>query len=154
MGSTSPSSGTSASSSALPKRALVVGGGYIGLELGTVYRKLGADVTVVEMMDRVVPVEDADVAGILDLARFASSGGNGQGWRVVAIRSAEAARALIGELGALIASRPLAVWVERFAGADCCVTPVLDAHEALFGRAPVTLGEGMQRLTAPALTLR
>ena len=57
----------------------------------------------------------------------------------------EGARALIDEL---------AVWVERFAGTDCCVTPVLGAHEALFGRAPVTLAEGMQRLTAPALTLR
>ena len=55
---------------------------------------------------------------------------------------------------ALIARQPLAVWVERFACADCCVTPVLGAHEELFGRAPVTLAEGMQRLTAPALTLR
>ncbi len=33
------------------------------------------------------------------------------------------------------------MWVERFACADCCVTPVLGAHEALFGRAPVTLPE-------------
>ena len=33
------------------------------------------------------------------------------------------------------------MWVERFAGTDCCVTPVLGAHEALFGRAPVTLPE-------------
>ena len=66
----------------------------------------------------------------------------------------EGARALIDELAALIARQPLAVWVERFAGTDCCVTPVLGAHEALFGRAPVTLAEGMQRLTAPALTLR
>ena len=66
----------------------------------------------------------------------------------------EGARALIDELAALIVRQPLAVWVERFAGTDCCVTPVLGAHEALFGRAPVTLAEGMQRLTAPALTLR
>lgn len=62
--------------------------------------------------------------------------------------------ALIDELAALIVRQPLAVWVERFAGTDCCVTPVLGAHEALFGRAPVTMAEGMQRLTAPALTLR
>ena len=66
----------------------------------------------------------------------------------------EGARALIDELATLIARQPLAVWVERFACADCCVTPVLGAHEELFGRAPVTLAEGMQRLTAPALTLR
>lgn len=54
----------------------------------------------------------------------------------------------------LTASRPLAVWVKRLAGADCCVAPVLGAHEALLGRAPVTVGEGMPRLTAPALSLR
>lgn len=75
-------------------------------------------------------------------------------WSLGEAPGSEAARGLIDELGALIGSRPLAVWVERFAGADCCVTPVLGAHEALFGRAPVTVGEGMQRLTAPALTLR
>lgn len=75
-------------------------------------------------------------------------------WSLGEAPGSEAARGLIDELGALIGSRPLAVWVERFAGADCCVTPVLGAHEALFGRGAVTVGEGMQRLTAPALTLR
>lgn len=75
-------------------------------------------------------------------------------WSLGEAPGSEGARALIDELGALIGSRPLAVWVERFAGADCCVTPVLGAHEALFGRAPVTLGEGIQRLTGPAVTLR
>jgi alpha-methylacyl-CoA racemase len=75
-------------------------------------------------------------------------------WSLGEAPGSEAARGLIDELGALIGSRPLAVWVERFAGADCCVTPVLGAHEALFGRAPVTRDEGMQRLTGPAVTLR
>lgn len=75
-------------------------------------------------------------------------------WSLGEAPGSEAARGLIDELGALIGSRPLAVWVERFAGADCCVTPVLGAHEALFGRGAVTVGEGMQRLTAPAVTLR
>jgi alpha-methylacyl-CoA racemase len=75
-------------------------------------------------------------------------------WSLGEAPGSEAARALTDELGALIASRPLAVWVERFAGADCCVTPVLDAHEALFGRGTVTKDEGLQRLTAPAVTLR
>lgn len=41
------------------------------------------------------PVEDADVAAILDLARFASSGGNGQGWRVVAIRTPATKQAVL-----------------------------------------------------------
>lgn len=43
----------------VPKRLAVVGGGYIGLEIGTAYRKLGAEVTVVEMAERILPQYDA-----------------------------------------------------------------------------------------------
>jgi dihydrolipoamide dehydrogenase len=43
----------------IPKHMIVVGGGVIGLELGQVYKRLGAEVTVVEYMDRIVPVMDA-----------------------------------------------------------------------------------------------
>jgi crotonobetainyl-CoA:carnitine CoA-transferase CaiB-like acyl-CoA transferase len=78
----------------------------------------------------------------------------GRHWSLGEAPGSTAARALIDELGALVASRPLAVWVERFAGADCCVTPVLDAHEALFGRCVGTQEDGLRRLTAPAMTLR
>jgi dihydrolipoamide dehydrogenase len=46
----------------VPKRLLVVGGGYIGLEMGTVWRRLGAEVTVVEFLDRITPGMDAEVA--------------------------------------------------------------------------------------------
>lgn len=42
----------------VPKRLVVVGAGYIGLELGIAYRKLGAEVTVVEAMDRILPLYD------------------------------------------------------------------------------------------------
>ena len=45
----------------VPKTLLVVGAGYIGLELGLVYRKLGADVTVVEAQDRVLPLYDEEL---------------------------------------------------------------------------------------------
>ncbi len=45
----------------LPKRLVVVGAGYIGLELGIVYRKLGVEVTVVEAQDRVLPAYDAEL---------------------------------------------------------------------------------------------
>jgi alpha-methylacyl-CoA racemase len=75
-------------------------------------------------------------------------------WSLGEAPGSTAARALIDELGALVASRPLAVWVERFAQADCCVTPVLDAHEALFGRCVGTQEDGLRQLTAPAMTLR
>ncbi|GAA4395999.1 dihydrolipoyl dehydrogenase [Tsukamurella soli] len=44
--------------SELPERLAVVGGGYIGLELGIALRKMGADVTVVEALDRILPVYD------------------------------------------------------------------------------------------------
>lgn len=46
---------------AVPKRLVVVGGGYIGLELGIAYRKLGADVSVVEAQDRILPAYDAEL---------------------------------------------------------------------------------------------
>ncbi len=46
----------------IPKRLLVLGGGYIGLELGQVYASLGSKVTVVEMMDTLLPGCDADLA--------------------------------------------------------------------------------------------
>lgn len=46
----------------LPKRMVVIGGGYIGLELGLVYHKLGTEVTVLEFMDRVLPGMEADLS--------------------------------------------------------------------------------------------
>lgn len=46
----------------VPGHLLVVGGGYIGLELGTVWRRLGAKVTVVEFLDRILPGMDGEVA--------------------------------------------------------------------------------------------
>ena len=45
----------------LPQRLLVVGGGIIGLEMATVYHALGAKVTVVELMDQIIPGADKDI---------------------------------------------------------------------------------------------
>jgi dihydrolipoamide dehydrogenase len=45
-----------------PKRLIVVGAGVIGLELGSVWRRLGAEVTVVEFLDRILPGMDSEVA--------------------------------------------------------------------------------------------
>ena len=45
----------------IPKRLLVVGGGIIGLEMATVYHALGAKVTVVELMDQIIPGADRDI---------------------------------------------------------------------------------------------
>ena len=48
--------------SAVPKHLVVIGGGVIGLELGSVWRRLGADVTVIEFADRILPGMDSDVS--------------------------------------------------------------------------------------------
>src|SRR3989338_5681428 len=50
---------------AVPGRLLVVGGGYIGMELGTVYHELGAKISVVEMMPGLLPGADRDLADVL-----------------------------------------------------------------------------------------
>ena len=49
----------------VPKRLLVVGGGVIGLELGSVWSRLGAEVTVVEMLPQIIPQADPQVAQTL-----------------------------------------------------------------------------------------
>ena len=49
----------------IPKKLLVVGGGYIGLELGSVYAALGSKVTVVEMMPGLLPGADKDLVRVL-----------------------------------------------------------------------------------------
>jgi dihydrolipoamide dehydrogenase len=45
----------------VPQHLVVIGGGYIGLELGSVWRRLGAEVTVIEFLDRIVPGMDGEV---------------------------------------------------------------------------------------------
>jgi dihydrolipoamide dehydrogenase len=52
----------------IPKKLLVIGSGAIGIEFASFYNDMGAEVTVVEMLDRIVPVEDADVSNFLEKA--------------------------------------------------------------------------------------
>ncbi|OYW44661.1 MAG: dihydrolipoyl dehydrogenase, partial [Novosphingobium sp. 12-63-9] len=54
--------------SEMPGKLLVIGSGAIGIEFASFYNDMGVDVTVVEMLDRVVPVEDADVSAFLQKA--------------------------------------------------------------------------------------
>ncbi len=49
----------------VPKKLIVIGGGYIGLELGSVWRRLGSEVIVVEYADRIVPLMDHEVGSQL-----------------------------------------------------------------------------------------
>ena len=46
----------------VPKKMVVIGGGYIGLEMGSVWRRLGSEVTVVEYLDRLLPGMDLEIA--------------------------------------------------------------------------------------------
>ncbi|MFK4004354.1 dihydrolipoyl dehydrogenase [Qipengyuania sp. NPDC077563] len=50
----------------MPKKLLVIGSGAIGIEFASFYNDMGVDVTVVEMLDRIVPVEDKDVSAFLE----------------------------------------------------------------------------------------
>ncbi|MCP4328840.1 MAG: dihydrolipoyl dehydrogenase [Alphaproteobacteria bacterium] len=52
----------------LPKSLLVVGSGAIGIEFASFYRTLGAEVTVVEVLDRILPVEDEEISALAQKA--------------------------------------------------------------------------------------
>ena len=52
----------------MPKSILVVGSGAIGIEFASFYRNLGVDVTAVEVMDRILPVEDEDISAFAQKA--------------------------------------------------------------------------------------
>ncbi|KAJ8901183.1 hypothetical protein NDN08_007033 [Rhodosorus marinus] len=49
----------------VPRRMIVIGGGYIGLEMGSVWSRLGTEVTVVEFLDRIVPAMDREIGAQL-----------------------------------------------------------------------------------------
>lgn len=49
----------------MPKNLLVIGSGAIGIEFASFYRTMGADVTVVEALDRILPVEDAEISAFM-----------------------------------------------------------------------------------------
>ena len=46
----------------MPKKLVLIGGGVIGLEMGSVFRRLGADVTCVEFLSKILPPEDDEIS--------------------------------------------------------------------------------------------
>jgi dihydrolipoamide dehydrogenase len=50
----------------MPKKLLVIGSGAIGIEFGSFYNAMGADTTIIEVLDRILPAEDKEIA---DLAK-------------------------------------------------------------------------------------
>ena len=112
----------------VPGRLLVVGAGVIGLELGSVWRRLGAEVTVVEFLDRILPGMDADVAK--NFARIMKKQGFSfhLSTKVTGVKKA---------------GRALAVTIEPAAGGEE-KTLETDIVLVAIGRVPVTAGLGLE----------
>jgi len=109
----------------VPRRLVVVGAGYIGLELGTAYRKLGSQVTVVEAAERILPAYDADL--VKPVARSLERLG-------VELRLATS---VLGMEGDRVKVRD-ASGVEAYLEADKVLVAV--------GRKPATTGWGLENL--------
>lgn len=110
----------------VPRRLLVIGAGAIGLELGSVWRRLGSEVTVLEYLERIVPGSDAGTAKLLQRAL------EKQGMRFRFGVSARAAR---------VEGDEVKVEVVPAAGGD----PVVETADVLLvavGRRPYTEGLG------------
>ncbi len=111
----------------VPKRLLVVGAGVIGLELGSVWRRLGAEVTVIEFLDRILPGLDGEVARQMQKILTKQGMRFKLGHKVTAIEKAGAARK---------------VSIEPAAGGKA---ETIDADVVLvaIGRVPHTAGLGL-----------
>ena len=71
---------------AMPKSLLVVGSGAIGIEFASFYLNMGAEVTVVEVLDRVLPVEDEEISA------FARKAFEKQGMKILTSATVKGAR--------------------------------------------------------------
>jgi dihydrolipoamide dehydrogenase len=114
----------------VPARLVVIGGGYIGLELGSVWRRLGAAVTVVELLDHIVPTMDRELGTALQRTLARTGIAFRLGTRVAGI--GEGPEGLIVEL----------------AGPAGSENPSLAADAVLVavGRRPYTEGLGLEAL--------
>jgi dihydrolipoamide dehydrogenase len=113
---------------AVPKRLVVIGAGVIGLELGSVWRRLGATVTVVEYLDRILPGMDGELAK--------------QGQRVLA-KQGLTFRLASKVAGVDASSDVLKVAVEPAAGGPA-ETIEADIVLVAIGRRPFTTGLGLE----------
>ncbi len=91
----------------VPQRLVVIGGGYIGLELGSVWRRLGAEVTVVELLDHIVPNMDRELGTALQRVLTRSGIEFRLGARVGGIGAAEGRLAVEIEGGRIAADAVL-----------------------------------------------
>ena len=113
---------------AVPKKLLVIGAGVIGLELGSVWRRLGAEVTVVEYLDRVLPGMDGEVGK--QFQRILSKQG-------IAFKlSAKVTGVEVGKKGAKVTVEPAAGGAAEVLEADVVLVAI--------GRVPYTAGLGLE----------
>ena len=115
---------------AVPERLAVIGGGYIGLEMAAVWSRLGAKVTVVEFMDRILPNMDGDVA---------------EGMRRILARKGFAFMLGHKVLGAGADGAGVALSVEDLASGEAS-TVEADAVLVAVGRRPYTAGLGLESI--------
>ena len=112
----------------VPKKLVVIGAGIIGLELGSVWRRLGAEVEVVEFLDRIIPGADGEVATAFQRALTKQ----GVKFRLgVKVTGAE-----VSETGVSVTVEPKAGGAAEVISADVALVAV--------GRRPVTEGLGLE----------
>ena len=116
--------------STVPKRLLVIGAGYIGLEMGSVWRRLGSQVTVVEFLDRITPGLDGEVAKHFQRVLTKQGVAFKLGMKVVAVERRSGA---------------LHVSVEPSAG-GARETIETDIVLSSIGRRPFTAGLGLEKV--------
>ena len=114
----------------VPKKLIVIGAGIIGLELGSVWRRLGAEVTVVEFLDRILPTLDGEVAK--QMTRTLKK----QGMDI---------RLSMKVTGAKSTSKGVSLTAEPVAGGDA-ETLSADVVLVAVGRRPFTEGLGLDKL--------
>ena len=114
--------------SEVPKRMIVVGGGYIGVELGSVWSRLGSDVLVLEFLERILPPSDAEMA--LALQRLLEKQGLKFRFKTVAER-------------AKVSGNKVQV---QWKSDDKSGTEEVDKVLVCVGRRPVTDGLGIDKL--------
>ncbi|HUZ73264.1 MAG TPA: dihydrolipoyl dehydrogenase [Stellaceae bacterium] len=113
---------------AVPRRLAVVGGGYIGLEMGSVWQRLGAQVTVIEFLDRITPGMDGELSTALQrtLAK------QGLTFRL----GSKVVEAKHGKDGVALAVEPAAGGARETIAADAVLVAI--------GRRPYTEGLGLE----------
>jgi dihydrolipoamide dehydrogenase len=120
--------------SQVPGHLVVIGGGYIGLELGSVWSRLGAEVTVVEFLDRLVPGMDGEV---------------GKAFQRILAKQGIKFRLSTKVVGAELTDSGVKLSVEKATGGSPAAGGTLDVLTAdvvlvAIGRRPFTAGLGLQ----------